>query len=313
MRLFRRICATALVASVTLLVACGSDTPVATDSNDPSLATNLDFTVSNTTPNFTAEGGAQANPRTMKVFIGGLIAAASYPALGTPVYSPSANRNWLTISTAPQFSRTPLGWYFDFTVDRTGLADGLYTATIPVTVVGARNNPQSIVVSFAVCAATNCLFMGSNRAGSLTATNDFNPNDPTPFTGSAAKWFQEWRLFLNPGQTAYIQIHAGSTGEGTLSDSYIYLWQLPGDAFLGSNDDFCGLDSELPVTNASGSIVQYRVYASHFGGKRTGTYNIVISPTSGWLGCGGGDLRLDATVAPGSWQEAYIAKHGHPY
>ncbi|MEP6590330.1 MAG: hypothetical protein ABJC19_04020 [Gemmatimonadota bacterium] len=314
MRLIRRICATALVASVTLMAACGSgDTPTSSDAQKPSLGTNLDFTVSNTTPNFVAEGGAQANPRTMKVFIGGLIAAASYPSLGTPVYAPSTNNKWLTVSTAPQFSRDPLGFSFDFTVDRTGLADGLYTATIPVTVVGARNNPQTITVAFAVCAATNCLFMGSNRAGNLAATNDFNPNDPTPFTGTASKWFQEWRLFLNPGATAYIQVHAGSSGEGTLGDSYIYLWQLPGDSFIGSNDDFCGLDSQFPVTNGTASIVQYRLYISHFSTKRTGTYNVVISPTSGWGSCGGATLRADGGTVPGSWQEAYIAKHGHAF
>lgn len=316
MRLIRRICATGLVASVSLMAACGSgDTPTSTDNQQPSLGTNLDFTVSNSTPNFTAEGGAQANPRTLKIFIGGLIAAASYPSLGAPVYAPSANSSWLTVSTAPQFSRSPLGFSFDFTVDRTGLADGLYTATIPVTVVGARNNPQTIVVSFAVCAATNCLFMGSNRPGALTgASNDFNPNVPTPLGGAGSKYFQEWRLFLNPGATAYIQVHAASSGEGTLNDSYIYLWQLPGDAFIGSNDDFCGLDSQFPVTNGSGSIVQYRLYVSHYSSKRTGTYNVVISPTYGWISCGGGGgLRESGGTVSGSWQEAYIAKHGHAF
>ena len=311
MRLIRRIYATALVASVALVNGCANEAVVETPAINESGT--LDFTLSTSTLNFLAEGGAQANPRTQRLFVGGIIAAASYPALGTPVFQPSANKSWLTISTQPQFSRSPLGWNFDFTVDRTGLPDGLYTATIPVTVTGARNNPQMITVAMAVCAATNCLFMGSDRPGNLTTANDFNPNDPTPTGGAGSKWFQEWRLFLNPGATAYIQVKAASSGNGTLSDAFIYTWQLPGDAFVGANDDFCGLDSQMSVTNGSGAIVQYRLYASHFGGKRTGTYRIVISPTSGFFPCGGGSLRADENVMPGSWQEAYIAKHGHAF
>lgn len=306
MRLIRRICATALVASVALVNGCANEAVVETPAINE--AGTLDFTINTPTVNFLAEGGAQANPRTQRVFIGGIIAAASYPALGTPVFTPSANKSWLTISTQPQFSRSPLGWNFDFTTDRTGLADGLYTAQIPVTVTGARNNPQMITVAMAVCAATNCLFMGSDRPGNLTATNDFNPNNPAPQGGAGQKWFQEWRLFLNPGATAYIQVKASANGLGTLSDAFIYTWALPGDVFEGANDDNCGLDSQMQVTNATGVVKQYRLYASHFSTKRTGTYRIRIRSFPD--ACDGSLLEKGAKVVAGSWQEAYNLKYG---
>lgn len=310
MRLFRRICATAFVASVTLLGACGSDTATAPSTDQPNLAGTLEFTISNGSPLFVADLGAQPNPRTRRVFIGGLIAAASYPALGTPTFNPSANRGWLTWNSTPQFSRDPLGWNFDFTVDKTGLADGLYTAQIPVTVTGARNNPQMITVTLAVCSTSNCLFLGSDRPGEITVSSPlFNPNDPTPVLGGA-KYFQEWLLFVLPGQSLYLHNDGASSGSGTMNDPYLYAWGLPGDSFYGSDDDAgCGVDAQLFFQNL-GSVTQvYRIYTSHFSSLRTGTTRVRVNLTDEGS-CGGGSLREGSV--PAAWEQAYIAKWGHP-
>lgn len=312
MRLFRRICATAFVASVTLLGACGSDTATSPSADQPNLSGTLEFTLSNGSPFFTAELGAQPNPRTQRVFIGGLIAAASYPALGTPTFSPAENRGWLQISTKPNFSRDPLGWNFDFTVDKTGLADGFYTAQIPVTVTGARNNPQMITVSLAVCSASNCLFNGSDRGGEITGSSSrFIPGSglPTPNAGGD-KYFQEWFLFVRPGESLFLHNRGASSSNGSMSDPYLYSWAQPGDTNFGANDDGgCGLDSQMFFQNNTGTTQVYRIYTSHFSGLSTGTTRVVVNTTDD-NGLCFDDLR-DGSV-PAAWEQAYIAKWGHP-
>lgn len=288
MRLIRRICATALVASVALLASCGTDTPAATDSNPISQSTNLDFTMSNGSPYFTAFNANQPSPRTQQVFIGGIIAVASYPALGAPVFVPAQNNNWLTVSTRPQFSRTPLGWNFDVTVDRTGLVDGLYRATIPVMVTGARNNPQTITVTLAVCTSNNCLFMGDSRLTTITnslPTFTWFNND---YFGGGGYYYFEYRVFLLPGQTAYIQNWGSGIGGGTISDPTVALFNANPPLFtpIGFNDDCNGLNSQFPLMNATATIQEYRLRASTFSPGVTGTETVVISPTPY---CGGGE------------------------
>lgn len=297
MRLIRRICAAALVASVTLLGGCGSDTPATPDTQSPNLATNLDFSVSNGSPYFTAFDANQPSPRTKTVFIGGIIAAASYPALGLPIYSPAGNPNWLTVSTRPQFSRTPLGWNFDFTVDRTGLVDGLYTAQIPVTVTGARNNPQSITVTLAVCTTNNCLFLGDTRLTTLSVGQTFDWYDINYFHVGAPyvrSYFFEYRVFLRPGETMYAQNRSSSFGNGaTLGDPTLTLYYADAPLFTGImyNDDCSSLSSQIgPITNSGPTIQEYRLRAGAYSGSPTGTTNVFISTTS-YCGGGGGELR----------------------
>lgn len=284
MRLSRRISATALVAAATLLASCGEPAPT-TSTTDVASAGVREFSMSTHNMNFLWVSGNA--PATQTMSIGGLIALASYPNLGKPTFFPVTNKTWLTFTTTPRFKNN--SWQFDFTVSPTGLSDGLYTASIPVTVVGASNNPQLLTIAFAICSTNNCLFLGDSRLTTISVGPTFNwfAND---YFSAGGYYYYEYRLFLLPGQTAWIHEKSSSFGGGaTIGDPTVAIFNYPSFSAVGYDDDSCaGLSSEFgPLTNNSLNTMEYRVRASTYSGGVTGTETTSIDTAP--FGCGGGD------------------------
>lgn len=316
MSYLRRIPAAAVAAAL-VLAACGGDqTATQPEQTGSTIDGPLTFTL---TPEAVGISRDANDPDVIEnghLQVGGLIAIGGYPQFGAPMYGAGAT-GWLHISTEPNFTRDPLAWNFTFSLTQAGrdLPEGVYQAQVPVMVTAALNSPQMLTVTYTYCATGNCLVLGSVRDGSLsTATSPtFNPNSSIPLgVGVGAKMFEEWRLFVLPGQTVYLNNRGTAGGFGTLSDPYLYAWTLPGDAFYGSDDDNCNLNSELPIHNASGSVQEYRIYASHFGGYKQGSYQISVNPGPEDCGIYLPPLRMNGseTAMPPAWQQAYNAKHG---
>ncbi|MEO5798437.1 MAG: hypothetical protein ABIZ70_06540 [Gemmatimonadales bacterium] len=308
MRLIRRISATALVASLALLASCG-DTAKTTPT-DPTLDLGIrDFTISSN-PSWTKEPADPLPVDSRTVLIGGLISAAGYPKFGATQYTGGGN-DWLDMSTSPNFSRNPLGWNFTFRLkpSAAALPIGVYVATIPVNVPAATNNPQMLTVTFSNCG--NCLFLGSVRTGVIgVGGTTWTPS--TTINTSGSYIYQDWRLFLDPGQSAYVQMVGGSyvpcneTGPlGDLSDPHMYVFTAGGASYIGSNDDYCGYSSQVgALTNGTGTRQEYLVRTYQHGSGTTGglgvggynyvgTYTVrVVSVSFG----GGGGIREQGSV-----------------
>lgn len=334
MRFTRLFSATALVAAVTLLASCGeSSSPTSTSAGtDPSFAAGpREFTI---TPNPISWTKLPADPiptDTRTVLIGGVIAVASYPTFGTPVYTGSQpGANWLDINTAPNFSLSPLGWKVTFKLKQSAqaLPIGTYTATIPVMLPAATNNPQNIVVNFSNCG--NCLFLGDTRLATVATgpTFDWYANDY--FNTGNRTYFTEYRLILRPGETAWIIVYSSAFGNGaTIGDPTVAVFNSDGGFTpVGYDDDSClGLTSvfggDYPanfyggsagsgigqgLTNTGLTNKEFLVRVGTYSGLNTGTENIYISPTNPCGGGGGGDLRASL---PDDIQAIISAKAAH--
>jgi len=289
MRFSRLIPASLLVAAVTVLASCGgSTTPTATNATDPSLGTGTREYSLSANPTWQKEPEDPIPTDTKTVLISGVIAVGSYPQFGPPVYA-GAN-NWLDIVLTQNFSRAPLGWIVSFKLKPAAqsLPIGSYTMTMAVNVPAALNNPQNIVVTFTNCG--NCLFLGSVRPGDITAISP-TWDRGNSFNNTGSYSYKDWRLFLDPGQTAWVQQIGGSyelcseTGPlGDQSDPNLYIFDVPtvlGNPYLFYNDDWCGYSSQVgPITNGTGVRKEYLVRATQYSsgitsGNGVGGYNAV--------------------------------------
>lgn len=146
MRSYVRYLAAASAASLLVFAACGGETaaPASPDLSSGS----LNYTITPNQVSWTRLPGGPMPVDTRQVLIGGLIAVGGYPQFGAMQYT-GAN-DWLEMTTVPDLSRSPLAWRFTFKLKPKAatLPIGRYTATIPVNVPAAQNNPQSIVVVF---------------------------------------------------------------------------------------------------------------------------------------------------------------------
>ncbi|MES2304015.1 MAG: hypothetical protein V4558_00815 [Gemmatimonadota bacterium] len=303
MRLIRRISATALVASLTLLASCGDNAttqPAALD-----LGTR-EFAIAPNNPSWSKQPADPIPTDQRTVLISGLVAVASYPQFGTPVYT-GAN-NWLDMNYAPNLSRSPLGWLVSFKLKpgAQALPIGKYTATIPVTVPAALNNPQMITVTFNNCG--NCLFVGDQRDGELT-TDDPRWARGAGYNESGTYPYDDWRLFVAPNTTVNVRVEGGDCLGGAYNhqDNYLYAFEQPGLIFRTSDDDsYCVNDPVIDVVNASGVQVEYLIRATSYGqafdgsGRDFGTYRITVAPGSFF---GGGGIR---EFEPGDKQTAEV-------
>jgi hypothetical protein len=297
MRFTRLFSATALVAAVTLLASCGeSSSPTsASAATDPSFEVGPRiFTLSPASPGWTKLPEDPIPSDTRTVLVGGLLAAATYPSFGTPVYSGSAaGGNWLDMNLSPNFSLNPLGWKVTFKLKQSAqsLPIGNYTATIPVMVPAALNNPQNIVVTFSNCG--NCLFLGDSRLTSIVPGPTFDWFDINYFNTGPRSYWVEYRVFVRPGETVYIQNRSSAFGNGaTISDPTLTLYDGNAPIFTGItyNDDCNGLSSQVgPLTNLGVTTHEYRVRAGTFSNLVTGTENVIVTSTP-YCG-GGGGLR----------------------
>ncbi len=298
MRFTRLISAITLVAAVTVLGSCGqSSAPTAANTTDPSAALGpREFTLM---PSFISwDRGLVGDPiptDTKTVLIGGIIPLASYPSFGAPVYTGGAN-NWLDINTAPNFSLNPMGWVVSFKLKPAAqfLPEGSYTATIPVMVPAAINNPQTITVSFGC--PRQLVVNGPYREGNMTNANSmwnrsstFN-NTPSDGEGGGGYPLEDWCVNVPAATTVYIWMQGGyprcpGVALGyTLYDSYLYVFTRPGNAYVTQDDDSaCGYDSYATINNSGSSTQQYLVRATVYSSEYRGTYRIqaLTAPYSG--------------------------------
>jgi hypothetical protein len=303
---------TAVAAAVTLLASCSnSSAPTsASSATDPSFEVGpRTFTLTPANPVWSKLPADPIPTDTRTVLVGGLLAVATYPSFGTPVYagsSPAAN--WLDMNLSPSFSLNPLGWKVTFKLKQSAqaLPVGTYTATIPVSIPAALNNPQNIIVTFTNCG--NCVFLNETKFtginSSLPTFNWFALN----YFGSGSYYFYEYRLILEPGETAYPIVYSSAFGNGaTIGDPTIAIYNADFTA-VGYDDDSClGLTAVYypGVTNSGPTRKEFLLRVSTYSSFVTGFENLYISPTNPCGGGGGGDLR---TPLPDSIQAIINAK-----
>ena len=302
MRFTRLFSAITLVAAVTVLGSCGeSSTPTTTSKTDPSAALGpREFSLSPSSINWAR--GLVGDPiplDTKTVLVGGIIPLASYPTFGTPVYTGGAN-NWLDIITTPNFSRNPLGWIVSFKLKPAAqfLPEGSYTATIPVTVPAALNNPQMITISFG---CHQLVVDGPYREDEHTSNSpmwDRSSEYNNDAEGGFA--YHDWCVFVPPLTRVWVWMqggYPGCPGEAlgyTLYDSYIYVFTQPDHAYVTQDDDGgCGYDSLKSFYNASSVTKEYLVRSTNYDQEELGTYRIQVL-TSDPLG---EDLRAGPPTA----------------
>lgn len=287
MRFTRLFSAITLVAAATVLGSCGgSSAPTTANTVDPSAALGpREYSLS---PSFLSwDRGVVGDPiptDTKRVLIGGVIALASYPSFGTPVYSGGPG-NWLDMNLAPNFSLNPMGWIVSFKLKPSAqfLPEGSYTATIPVMVPAATNNPQTITVSFGC--PRQLVVNGPFREGSLT---DATPRwtRSSAFNNSGNAPFEDWCVNVPESTTVYVWMQGGypscpGVALGyTLYDAYQYVFTRPGNTYVTQDDDAgCGYDSIVTITNGGAGTQQYVVRATNFSDGYRGTYRIQAMTT----------------------------------
>ncbi len=309
MRSYVRYAAVACAASMLVLAGCGSE-PAAPAS--PNLAEgSLTYAITPAQLQWTRVPDGPMPTDSLITLISGLIAVGGYPQFGTIQYSggPSAGQpstgagsygDWLDMSKTPNLSRSPLGWRFVFKLkpNAANFPIGRYVATIPVTVGGASNNPQSIVVVFNHC--DNCLYVGDERLESLSVTDliwdnngDFELGHVDSDPGESYR-FDDWRVFVPPFTTVQVDMIGecdASRPDVNLDDAWLTAWTTP--TSIGQNDydsdDDAGAchNSILYLTNSGPTQIEYLVRATTCCGTPTGPYRIVVS----LFGGGGYTLR----------------------
>lgn len=298
MRLPVRWSAALMVAGAFTFAACGSDTAEAPVTPDASQGP-LEYTV---TPNAVewSPGEDDAIPTDPKtVLIGGVIAAGGYPSFGATQWaggidgSSSARPGWFTMTTAPDFSRDPLGWRFTFRLNPSVVSQltSSASATIAVNVPAARNNPQMITVRYNLCTA---LQLGDNGLASLdsgdpiwdrssTYNNDVDEDldDRYPY--------DEYCLTIPAGTTYRVDMIGECSELPGVSheDVYLYSWYDPeldtSNGFIDSDDDGgdCN-NSVIFIENESGAPRVATIRATSYGDlededRRFGNYRILVS------------------------------------
>ena len=278
MRLSRLFSASLLVTAVTVLASCGeSTTPAATNATDPSLGTGTREYSLSANPTWQKQPADPLPTDSRTVLVGGLIAAAGYPFFGAIRYT-GGGVDWFSMSTAPSFSRNPLGWNFVFRLkpSAASLPIGVYTATIPVNVPAATNNPQLITVTYNNC--NNCLFVGDSRDAALTGL-DPKWNRSSTYNNSGGYPYDDWRVFVPPFTTVQVDMIGSPCGNPnyTHSDPYQYVFTTPALAYVTSDDDAgCGYNSIVSITNSTATQQEYLLRATSYSSAQTGTYNISV-------------------------------------
>ena len=119
----------------------------------------------------------------------------------------------------------------------TGLGEGLYTDTVVVTSVGAKNSPARIPVSLRVVCPTAAVAADTSISGSFAPGDCRSPQRPRSFADL-------YQFNGNVGDTVNIFL---TTGAQTDLDTYLYLLNASG-AVIASNDDCPGLGRNSCIT-----------------------------------------------------------------
>lgn len=271
MSMMRRYAAALVAALALTLGACGGETLTSADPGptDGAVVDNIrNYSIQPGTVTFTRLPGGPFPTGSMSVLYQGIIALGSVVQTGAIQYGPGAS-GWLLYDQTPTVSLNPYGIRHSMRLAESAMAlpEGRYEAWIPVNVPGALNNPQMLTVVYDYCG--NCLFLGDSKMAELS------PSSPRWDRGSDINApgdyaYFDWRLFVEPGQTVYVQQMGNPSSPcsqvpimGTQSDPYLYLFSTSG-TFLQSDDDSCGYNSELVVTNGGATTMEYLVRSTQY-------------------------------------------------
>ena len=297
---FRRMLAVALAGVA--LGACSDATkdataPATLSQPDLTSSSSRAFTLTSNTVSFSYSEGA-FSPTTQTVNASGLIALAmGYVLIGKTQYQPSNVKDWLTVRMRPRGKVIEISFTPRVVpgVDLGGL-----TATVPISIPGASNNPQIITVSVGEvfgCPVKGSLAYPSNN----NLVGNLQPCTTCQSTVLAgARVFDVYSLMVPANATFTILMRArpsdpscGSypcpgTTVGNLYDPYLFL--VDADRYAANPatsvvryDDDCGSgfnspdwDSRMIFTNPSSSTKKYYVLASQFSTSEFGTYTVDV-------------------------------------
>lgn len=320
MRSYVRYAAVACAASLLVLAGCASE-PAAPAS--PNLAEgSLTYAITPNQLQWTRIPNGPMPKDSLITLISGLIAVGGYPQFGAIQYSggpaqgqPSSGAgaygDWLDMSKTPNLSRSPLGWRFVFKLkpNAANFPIGRYVATIPVTVGGASNNPQNIVVVFNHC--DNCLYVGDERLAALSVTDPTWTNSYYSGTYNNTPggfYYDDWRVFVPPFTTVQVDMYGEcdvSRPDVNLDDAWLSAWTTPtsdGQVAVDTDDDAGACNNSIIyLTNGGPTQQEFLVRATTCCGTPTGPYRIRVSLYGG----GGytlrawepGDLPLEEKLA----------------
>ncbi len=286
----RRYSAAFLGAFALVLGACGGNTPTTPAEQTTGSVGDNPLLIS-LTPGAMAFSSVTATaPTPQTLMTTGLVAIGSSVGFGAISYD-QAVTPWLRVDPRPTFQREPLAWLNTVSIDQAAygtLANGVYTAWLPVVVIAAQNSPQMLGV--VLCKGTgSCLAVGSDVMADLSGS------DPTWNRGSdlnapGGYYYDDYWLVVPAMSTVHLLYEGSSCGAGkTLGDPYIYAFDANG-VLVGQNDDgLCGLNSYLPVTNNTSSTQAYRIRATTWSGG-TGTYRLRATSGAPTLRAGSSEL-----------------------
>jgi hypothetical protein len=269
------------LAGITL-GACSGTADDATAPSEPEAALTavnpLNFYTS-TTNLFFAVGEGIPAPQTVEV--GGLVVTTTpYVRVLSINYSPSNVKGWLRITQRPGLLEDgTLGVRLTFSIRSVpGLAEGV-SATVPITVPGARNGPQVITVG---TSALNCSVQSEipypEGEGTSFALGNLQPGDCTSsLIEEGEKFFDLYSVTVPANRSFRLDNRGSPSGGGTLTDPYIYLYDPMTGTVIDSDDDGgIGFDSQLYGENSSGSPKVYYLVASHYCCGQSGTYTFEV-------------------------------------
>src|SRR5712691_7807590 len=134
----------------------------------------------------------------------------------------------------------------------TGLVEGLYSDTVVLTSVGAKNSPERIRVSLRVVCPTVAVAADTSVAGTFAPGDCRSPQRPRSFADL-------YRFTGTAGDTINVFL---TTGAQTDLDTYLYLLNASG-VVLASNDDCPGLGQNSCITQFPlPATAQYRIEAT---------------------------------------------------
>ena len=324
---FRRMLAVALAG-----VALGACSDAAKDATAPATLSQPDltssssraFTLTSNTVSFTYDNGA-FSPTTQTVNASGLIALAmGYVLIGKTQYQPSNVKDWLTVRMRPR------GKVIEITFTPKvvpGVDLGGLTATVPISIPGASNNPQIITVS--VGEVFGCPVKGSlDYPSNNNLVGDLQPGTTCQSEVLAGeRVFDVYSLMVPANATFTVMMRARpsdpsgnaypnpATTVGNLYDPFLFLVDATANTVVRYDDD-CGrgfnspyYDSRVVWTNPDAAPKKFYLLASQYSTSQFGTYTVdiydgVFTPSYGSGYCTGYSPSDDFNLSPGAQSAA---------
>jgi hypothetical protein len=250
----------------------------------------LNFWKSTSNLFFDVTGGG--TPAAQVVEVGGIVVTTTpYVRVLGITYSPSNVKDWLRITQRPGLLEDgTLGVRLTFTVRQVPGLDLGATATVPITVPGARNGPQTITVTTNPlnCAVASQIPYPTPIGATSYVLGDLQVGDCTAPALLGSKFFDLYSVLVPADRSFRLDNRGAPSGAGTHTDLYIYLYDPMTGTIIASDDDGgAGFDSRLFWSNTSGSPKLYYLISSQYCCGQSGTYTFEVT-----------DLGSASTSAP---------------